>query len=110
MFNNLDIRSGSVDRLPLLDTHRWLSEAVPAGLALLDSVAQRLVFSKIQATLGGRMRFLVSGGAPLAAEINEFFHACGLPVLEGLAAADGLERARNAPKLGRGALAAQPAG
>lgn len=58
-------------------------EPVPAGLSLLDSVAHRLVFSKIQAIVGGRMRFLVSGGAPLAAEINEFFHACGLPVLEG---------------------------
>lgn len=58
-------------------------DRVPPGLGLLDAIAHRLVFSKIQAVLGGRMRFLVSGGAPLATEINGFFHAVGLPVLEG---------------------------
>ncbi len=56
---------------------------VPAMLALQDRLAHELVFSKIHARLGGRMRYLISGGAPLAPEINEFFHAVGLPVLEG---------------------------
>ena len=47
-------------------------------------LADRLVLSKLRARLGlDRCRFLISGGAPLAAEIAEFFHAAGLLILEG---------------------------
>jgi long-chain acyl-CoA synthetase len=56
---------------------------VPAGLALKYRVAHRLVFSKMHAALGGRLRFAVSGGAPLSREIAEFFHAAGILILEG---------------------------
>ncbi len=56
---------------------------VPTALALQYKLAEKLVFSKMQAALGGRLRFAVSGGAPLSREIAEFFHAAGILILEG---------------------------
>lgn len=56
---------------------------VPGGLKLKYAVAEKLVFSKLQARLGGRMRVLVSGAAPLSQEIATFFAAANLPISEG---------------------------
>lgn len=58
-------------------------EAISPILRLEHVAADRLVFSKLRDKLGGRLRFVLSGGAPLAAEIAEFFHAIGLLLLEG---------------------------
>jgi long-chain acyl-CoA synthetase len=56
---------------------------VPRSLALRHRVADRLVFSKVKDRLGGRLRLGVSGGAPLAKEIAEFFHAIDILIVEG---------------------------
>ncbi len=53
------------------------------GTALLARVADRLVGSKVRARMGGRLRVCISGGAPLAPKIMEFFFAIGIPVIEG---------------------------
>jgi long-chain acyl-CoA synthetase len=56
----------------------------PSGLlAIKLKIADRLVFDKIKATFGGRVRYFISGSAPLSREIAEFFHACGILILEG---------------------------
>jgi long-chain acyl-CoA synthetase len=62
---------------------RQAHQPVPTTLALQYRVAEKLVFSKMHAALGGRLRFAVSGGAPLSKEIAEFFHAAGILILEG---------------------------
>ncbi len=58
-------------------------QPVPRGLAIKYGIARKLVFDKMHAALGGRLRFASSGGAPLSREIAEFFHAAGILILEG---------------------------
>jgi long-chain acyl-CoA synthetase len=56
----------------------------PGGwLRFRHALADRLVFRKIRERLGGRIRFMISGGAPLLSDTALFFHAAGLPLLEG---------------------------
>ena len=62
---------------------RQAGEPVPRGLALRHRIADKLVYSKVKERLGGRIRICVSGGAPLAKEIIEFFHALDILILEG---------------------------
>jgi long-chain acyl-CoA synthetase len=59
------------------------SRPVPAPLRLARRAADRLVFSGVRRAFGGRLRFAVSGGAPLSREIAEFFHAIGILIVEG---------------------------
>jgi long-chain acyl-CoA synthetase len=61
----------------------WQGRAPGAFTSLQYAVARKLVFSKILARFGGRLKFTVSGAAPLAREIGEFFDIVGLPLLNG---------------------------
>ena len=58
-------------------------KSVPGLLSLKQKLAHKLVFHKLQDRVGGRTRFFVSGGAPLSADIAEFFGAAGIKILEG---------------------------
>lgn len=58
-------------------------QRVPILIAAQYELAHRLVFSKLHKKLGGRMKFFISGGAPLSAEVGAFFHAFGFEILEG---------------------------
>jgi long-chain acyl-CoA synthetase len=61
---------------------RQADKPVPPGLALRHRVADRLLYSKVKNRLGGHLRLGLSGGAPLAKEIIEFFHALDILILE----------------------------
>ena len=63
--------------------HQQRGQPVPTTLELKRRIAHKLVFSKLHAALGGRLRWAVSGGAPLSRDIAEFFHAAGILLLEG---------------------------
>jgi long-chain acyl-CoA synthetase len=54
-----------------------------AWLALQASLADRLVFHKIRAAIGGRLRFAVSGSAPLGDALGRWFMGVGIPLIEG---------------------------
>jgi long-chain acyl-CoA synthetase len=58
-------------------------DPLPATLRAKHRVADRLVFAKVRERLGGRLRIPISGGAPLAREIAEFFDAVGIRIVEG---------------------------
>jgi long-chain acyl-CoA synthetase len=62
---------------------RQQGRPLPFGLAVQHRLAERLVFSKVKERLGGRLRRPISGGAPLAKEIAEFFDSIGICILEG---------------------------
>jgi long-chain acyl-CoA synthetase len=56
---------------------------VPLPLRIQFEAADRLVLGKIRDVFGSRLRFMVSGAAPIGRDILEFFHACGIIILEG---------------------------
>jgi long-chain acyl-CoA synthetase len=73
------VRAGRVATRCRQERRGALSWTVRFQLAAADA----LVYRKIRAALGGRLQFAISGGAPLDPSIAEFFHAVGIPLLEG---------------------------
>ncbi|HVT59799.1 MAG TPA: long-chain fatty acid--CoA ligase [Thermoanaerobaculia bacterium] len=63
--------------------YRLKQQSPPGWLGVQLGLADRLVFAKLRERLGGRFVFALSGGAPLARDVAEFFWAAGLPVYEG---------------------------
>jgi long-chain acyl-CoA synthetase len=66
-----------------VNRRRRAGGTVPRTFRLQHNVFDRLVFSKVHDVFGGRIRFFISGSAPLNREIAEWFHAAGLLILEG---------------------------
>ena len=66
-----------------VSTLRQTQRPIPPSLALRHRLADRLLFRKVKNGLGGRLRIAISGGAPLAKEIAEFFHALDVLIIEG---------------------------
>lgn len=58
-------------------------QGIPAALSVKMAVADRLLFAQIRERFGGRLRFLISGSAPLDRRVAEFFHAADVLILEG---------------------------
>jgi long-chain acyl-CoA synthetase len=69
----------AAERLP----YRVEVKPLPLGLKVKSAIADKLVFSKIIQRLGGRVKFVVSGGAPLSADLAAFFIGAGVEILEG---------------------------
>jgi long-chain acyl-CoA synthetase len=62
---------------------RQAGESIPRSLAVRHKIADRLVFSKVKARFGGRLRLPSSGGAPLARDVIDLFASLDLPIYEG---------------------------
>ncbi len=58
-------------------------KSVPPHVALAMALFRRAIFARIRAIFGSRLRYLISGGAPLAVEINRLFAAAEVPIVEG---------------------------
>jgi long-chain acyl-CoA synthetase len=69
--------------------YRRQGKPVPAYLHFPLKLANKIAFSKIRERFGGRLRVAISGGAPLGAELAEFFEAIGIPLVEGYGLTEG---------------------
>jgi long-chain acyl-CoA synthetase len=66
-----------------IDRRNAVGQPVPPHLKLQHALLDKLVLSKVRDIFGGRIRFFISGAAPLNRDIGEWFHAAGIKILEG---------------------------
>ena len=62
---------------------------VPAWIRSALGLFDKVIFNKIRERLGGRLRFPISGAAPLSKDLAEFYEAIGMPLLEGYGLTEG---------------------
>jgi long-chain acyl-CoA synthetase len=77
----------------LKDKRKWISPQ----LRIKHGLASKLVFSKWRAGVGGRLRYFVSGGAPLAPALSYAYLAAGIPILQGYGATESCIVCANRP-------------
>jgi long-chain acyl-CoA synthetase len=68
---------------------RRVGKPVPVWLRSWLHLFDKIMFSKIRERLGGRLRFPISGAAPLSKDLAEFYEAIGMPLLEGYGLTEG---------------------
>lgn len=73
-------------------------KSVPTTLAAKHAIADRLVFSKWRAGVGGKLRFFVSGGAPLSKKLSYAFWAAGIDILQGYGMTEACVTSANRPE------------
>ncbi|HET9102228.1 MAG TPA: long-chain fatty acid--CoA ligase [Solirubrobacteraceae bacterium] len=66
-----------------VNRRRQAGREIPEAMAQAYAAADERLYSRVRGLFGGEIRQAVSGAAPIAPEILEFFYACGVPVLEG---------------------------
>lgn len=66
-----------------VSARRLAGQPLPRALQFQEGIADLLMYRKLKARLGGRLRFFVSGSAPLSKDIGEFFFSAGVVILEG---------------------------
>ncbi len=69
--------------------YRRKGEPVPGWIAAPLALADKVIFQKVRARLGGRLKFPISGAAPLGKDLALFFEAIGLPLIEGYGLTEG---------------------
>ncbi len=68
--------------------YRLAGKPMPKPLAARYALADKLVFSKLKQTMGGRIRLLISGSAKLSSQVQEWFYSAGITVIEGYGATE----------------------
>jgi long-chain acyl-CoA synthetase len=66
-----------------VEKFRKTKMAIPWALLLKYEALNKLAFAPIREAFGGRLKFAISGGAPLDSKLTDFFFNCGIPILEG---------------------------